>query len=158
MSSGGGGTLGNSWWGCTVRWWLVLQILALFQTKKCHFPHQFSDLDSCFHRQKLYPITVTLHGGGHRECGVWSEREQEDFLKSISNSHITLSSHSFGTRENELSLVWEWKDKYVQVVPSKTIPDSRPKWVKSKPVFRPAQKPWTYLYEERIPLLPIWLK
>ena len=40
-------------WGCTVRWWLVLQILALFQTKKCHFAQQFSDLAPCFHRQKL---------------------------------------------------------------------------------------------------------
>ena len=39
--------------GCTVRWWLVLQILALFQTKKCHFAQQFSDLAPCFHRQKL---------------------------------------------------------------------------------------------------------
>ena len=40
-------------WGCTVRWLLVLQILALFQTKKCHFAQQFSDLAPCFHRQKL---------------------------------------------------------------------------------------------------------
>ena len=92
---GGGCTLGNSWWRCTVRWWLVLQILALFQTKKCYFPHRFSDLASCFHKQKLChhysqtPLKRTRRG--HRECGVWSEREQKDFLKSISNLHITLS-------------------------------------------------------------------
>ena len=30
---------------------LVLQILTLFQTKKCHFPHPFSDLAF---RQKLF--------------------------------------------------------------------------------------------------------
>ena len=36
---GGGGTPGNSWWGC-------IQMLTLFQTKKCHFSHPFSDLAS----------------------------------------------------------------------------------------------------------------
>ena len=43
-----GGTPGNSSWGRP-----VLQILTLFQTKKCPFPHPFSDLASCLHRQKL---------------------------------------------------------------------------------------------------------
>ena len=36
---GEGGTPGNSWWGC-------IQMLTLFQTKKCHFSHPFSDLAS----------------------------------------------------------------------------------------------------------------
>ena len=40
----------------------VLQILTLFRNKKCHFPHQFSDLapvvltlDSAIHRINHYP-------------------------------------------------------------------------------------------------------
>ena len=30
---------------------LVLQILTLFQTKKCHFPHSFSDQTSEIHNR-----------------------------------------------------------------------------------------------------------
>ena len=40
-----GGTTGNSWWG----WCPVLRILTLLQTKKCHFPHPFSDQISKIH-------------------------------------------------------------------------------------------------------------
>ena len=36
---GGRGTPGNSWRGCA-----VLQILTLFQAKKCHFSHPYLDL------------------------------------------------------------------------------------------------------------------
>ena len=48
---------GNSWeflvWVCC----LVLQILALFQTKKCHFPHPFSDRTSQIHtRFQTWPL------------------------------------------------------------------------------------------------------
>ena len=39
---GGGVLLGILQGSCC----LVLQILTLFQTKKCHFPHPFSDLTS----------------------------------------------------------------------------------------------------------------
>ena len=40
---GGGGTPGNSWWGVCRP---VPQILTQFQTKKCNFPHRFSDQTS----------------------------------------------------------------------------------------------------------------
>ena len=67
----------------------VLQILTLFLTKKCHFPHPFSDLASI----KLCHQWLTL------------ERQHKGFLQSISNSHINLFFFSFFT--------WNWNDKYV---------------------------------------------
>ena len=48
--AGRGGTPRNSWWGTLCR--TDLQIVTLFQTKKCHFSHPFSDLASrklCHH-------------------------------------------------------------------------------------------------------------
>ena len=63
------------------------------------------------------------------------ECKQKKFLKFVSNAHISLS----------FLLIWN-------AVPSKTIPDSRPKWAKRIPVFRPKRPknptPWggTYLY------------
>ena len=45
-----GGTPRNSWWGTL--WRTDLQIVTLFQTKKFHFSHPFSDLASrklCHH-------------------------------------------------------------------------------------------------------------
>ena len=47
---GGGGGGGYSWKFLVVVCHPVLKILTLFQTKKCHFPHLFSDLAF---RQKL---------------------------------------------------------------------------------------------------------
>ena len=40
-----GASLGNSWWDVRP----VLQILTLYQTKKCYFPHPFSDQTSKIH-------------------------------------------------------------------------------------------------------------
>ena len=64
----------------------VLQILTLFQTKKCQFPHPFSDLEevtkrniTCLHKTEIMSPVLRL------------ERQQKDFLKSISNSPIRLS-------------------------------------------------------------------
>ena len=55
------------------------------------------------------------------------------FLKFISNSYVSLS----------FLLIW---NSYTPVHPSKTIPDSRPKWTKCIPVFRPKRRknptPW----------------
>ena len=73
------------------------------------------------------------------------ERKQKKFFKPISNSHISLS----------FLLIWNWNDKYVHILPyfpRKIILDSRPKWEKCIPVFRPKQRKnptlWggTYLY------------
>jgi len=60
----------------------VLQILTIFQTKKCHFPHPFSNL---FFRQKLC----------HHYLDYSANKK---FLKSIPNSHISLS----------FLLIWNW--------------------------------------------------
>ena len=66
------------------------------------------------------------------------------------------SSNPFRIRIVFLSLsvllIWNLNDKYVHtqpVVPSKTIPVSRPKWAKCIPVFIQKQKP--YPMERHIP-------
>ena len=62
----------------------VLQILTLFQTKKCHFPHPFLDLEmvtkrniTCLHKTEIMSSLLRL------------KPQQKDFLKSISNSYYT---------------------------------------------------------------------
>ena len=50
------GTPGNSWWGVHVCR-PVLQILNLFKTKKCNFPHLFLDQTSKIHtRFQTWPL------------------------------------------------------------------------------------------------------
>ena len=68
---GGRGSSGNSWGVCRP----VLQILTLLQTKKCQFSHLFSDLAS--KKLCLYYLDQNAN--------------RKDFLKSFSNSHISLS-------------------------------------------------------------------
>ena len=61
------------------------------------------------------------------------ERKQKKLFKSISNSHIFLFlSYSFGIETINTFIPY--------VVLSKTIPDSRPKWAKCIPVFRPKRR------------------
>ena len=64
----------------------AIQILTLFQTKKCHFSHPFSDLEvvtklniTCLHKTKIMSSLLRL------------KPQQRDLLKSISNLRITLS-------------------------------------------------------------------
>ena len=71
------------------------------------------------------------------DMAFWQKLWQtKKFFKCISNSLISISRIGL----------------YTPVVPSKTIPDSRPKWAKCIPVFRPKRPPnptlWgcTYLY------------
>ena len=80
----------------------VLQILTLFQTKKCNFPHPFSDQTSKIHtRFQTWPL-------GRNYVIITSIRAQtKKLFKSISNSHISLS----------FSLIWNWNDKYVHTLP-----------------------------------------
>ena len=87
--------------------------------QKCHFPYPFADLAF---RQKL--------------CHHYLDKRADKkikFFKSISYSHISLS----------FLLIYPPPPPPPQV-PSKTIPDSRPKWAKFIPVFGPkkAQKPY----------------
>ena len=97
----------------------VLQILTLFQTKKCYFPHPFSDLAF---RAKL--------------CHHYQIREKtKKFFKCVSNSHIS-SSFLF---------TWNSNDKYVYTLPQfprkpYPIPDQNRQSVYPRrciPVFRP---------------------
>ena len=106
---GGGGGLGYSWEFLVEACCLVLQILTLFQTKKFNFQHPFSD--------QTWPL------GKNYVIITYIRAQTKKFLKSISNSHISLS----------FSLIWNWNDNYVHtlpLVPSKTIPNS-PKWCKN---------------------------
>ena len=55
---------------------LVFQILTLFQTKKCHFPHPFSDLAF---RQKLCHTVIT-----------YIKAQAKISSNAFSNSHISI--------------------------------------------------------------------
>ena len=61
------------------------------------------------------------------------ERQHKDFLKAIWNSHINLFFLFYLELKRKGRL-------YIPVVPSKTIPDFRPKWVKSTFDFRPERR------------------
>ena len=105
----------------------ILQTLTLFQTKIVIFP--FSDF-----RPEIMSSLLRL------------ERKQKDFLKSIFEFALSLLlSYSFGVEKPKIC-------SYIPVVPSKTIRDSRPKWVQPLPVFEPKRRKdptfWacTYLY------------
>ena len=81
-----------------------------------------------------FPRTLPCSPGGTWPLGrnhvtITQIRAQtKKFFKSIQNSHISLS------------FLLIWKRSYTLVVPSKTIPDSRPKWAKCTPVFRPKRR------------------
>ena len=92
----------------------VLQILTRFQTKKCNFPGPFSDLAF---RQKLCHHYLDLSAN-----------------KKVLQIHVEFAYFSFFLTRLELKRL---RRSYNPVVPSKTIPDSRPKWAKCIPVFRP---------------------
>ena len=76
-------------------------------------------------RPDLWEIMLSLHP-------LRLERQQKRFLKI--NFEFPYSSFFFYSEGN-------WNDKYLHtpalVVSSKIIPNSRPKWAKSIPVFRP---------------------
>ena len=81
----------------------AIQILTLFQTKKCHFSHPFSDLEvvtklniTCLHKTKIMSSLLRV------------KPQQRDLLKSISNLHITLS----------FWFIWNWNDKHIDKQPS----------------------------------------
>ena len=75
------------------------------------------------------------------------KRKQKDFLKSIFEFALLLFlSYSFGVEKPNMFIHSR------SLVPSKTISDSRPKWVQPLPVFEPKRRKdptfWacTYLY------------
>ena len=66
---------------------------------------------------------------------VWYERQQKDFLKCISNSHIILWFHFLFIRNQSVNMFIHHR-----VSRSKTIPDFRPKRAKSTTVFKPKRR------------------
>ena len=86
----------------------VLQILTLFQTKKCHFSHSFSDLAS---KKLCSPLLLTA-------------LDQNTNKKLFLKIHFEFAHFSFFLIHLELK--W-WIRSYTPVVSTKTIPNSRPK-------------------------------
>ena len=101
---GGGGTLGNSWWRCAVR----------FSKSWPYFrPKKFSDLAFIIHtRYQTWPP---------RNC-IMLERQQRVF-KSVLNSHITFS----------FLFIWNWNYQYVHTLPQKLYPFSDRNGTKTLP-------------------------
>ena len=134
---GGGG--GYSWEFLVGVCSPVLLILTLFQTKKCHFSHPYSDL----------PSTI------HTHSQTWPLRNCHHYLDWNSNKKTVLKIHFefayFSFFLSHLVLKQEIRS-YTPVVPLDTIPDSIPTWSKSISVFRPKRRKnhtlWggTYLY------------
>ena len=92
--------------------------------QKCNFPHPFSDQTSKIHtRFQIWPL-------GRNYVIITQIRAQTKifFFKFISNLNI---SRSFLLIINTF---------IHSLVPSKIIPNSRPKWVKCVPVFRPKRR------------------
>ena len=93
----------------------VSQILTLFQTKKCHFPHLFSDQIS-----KIHPY---FHSWPLRRNYVIITYVRAQ-TKKVPQIHFEFTYFPFFLRNNKLIR------SYTPIVPLKTIPDSRPKWAK----------------------------
>ena len=122
-----GGGVGYAWEFLVGVCHPVLHILTLFQTKKCHFPRPFSDQTSQIHtRFQTWPLA------GNYVIITKIREQTKKFFKCILNSHSFIL----------YLLLWNWNGKYKYVhtqpiVPSKTIPSSRPKWAKFIPAFGP---------------------
>ena len=124
---GGGG--GYSWEFLVKVCCPVPQILTHFQTKKCNFPHPFSDLAF---RQKLCHHYLVVRA------------QTKNYSKPFQIRIFLFLAYSFGIETINTCIH--------SLVPWKTIPDSRPKWSKCITVFRPKRLKnptrWgdTYLY------------
>ena len=101
----------------------VPQILTRFQTKKCNFPHHFSDQTSKIHTGfQTWPL-------GRNYVIITSPLERKQKIIQIHFEFAVLFlAYSFGIKTINTFIL--------SVVPSKTIPDSTPKWAKCKPVLR----------------------
>ena len=100
----------------------VPQILTRFQTKKCNFPHPFSDQTSKIHtRFQTWPL-------GRNYVIITQIRAQTKNYSNPFRIRIFLFlAYSFGVETINTFIL--------SVVPSKTTPDSRPKWAKRIPPF-----------------------
>ena len=111
----------------------VLQILSLFQTKKCYFPHPFSDLEM-----------VTKHN-----ITCLHKTEIMSSLLRLKPPQTSNSCYTFFLIPLELKRRTRW---YTIVVPLLTKPDSRPIWAKSIPLFRPKRRKNPTLWGWHIPI------
>ena len=131
-----GGVGGYSWEFLVGVCCPVLQILTLFQTKKCHiFPYLFSDQTSKIHTHfQTWPL-------GRNYVIITQIRVPTNAFRI----HIFLY-RTYSFRIEMIACL------YTPLVPSKTIPNFRQKWAKCIPVFRPKRPKhhtlWdsTYLY------------
>ena len=124
MKLPGVGTPGNSWWGCAA--WFF-KSWPYFRPKNVAFHTRFQTKPQKIHtRFQTWPLG--------RNCAIITKIS--DKQKNSSNPfriHIFLFlSYSFGIATINTFIH--------SLVPSKTIPDSRPKWAKSIPVFRPKRR------------------
>ena len=103
----------------------VLQILTLFQTKTCHFPHRFSDLTSKIHTsfqtwRRSQNATYLFKKANYIIITEMRTPTKNIFLKiHFEFAYYGFISYSFRTNRQICS--------YTTVAPLKTIPDSRPK-------------------------------
>ena len=84
----------------------VLQILTLFQTKKCHFPHPFSDKTSKIHTDfQTWPLcrNYVILTQIRPQQGLLTANKK--FFKCISNWHINFW----------FLFIWNSNDNYVQL-------------------------------------------
>ena len=104
------GTPGNSWWGCAARF---SKSWPYVKPKKFHSPHPFSDLASKIHTsfsdlEVVIKRNITcLHKTEIMSSSLTLKPQRKDFLKSISNSHITLS----------FLFIWNWNDEHIDTQP-----------------------------------------
>ena len=101
-----GGTLGNSWWGC-------IQMLTLFQTKKCHFSHPFSSKKLCRHYLD------------------WNTNKNNFLIYTF-----LFLSFSFGTERINTVI----HSRIRSSLENQTRFQTKIQWAKSIPVFRPKQR------------------
>ena len=121
---GGGGTPRNSWWECAARF---SEFWPYFRAKNVIFHNRFQTW--LFKSIPVFrPDSAKILSSLLR-----LERQQTRFLKI----HFELAYFSFSLVHLKLK---RQTRLYTPVVSSKTIPDSRPKWAKSIPVFRPKRR------------------
>ena len=133
----GGFTPGNSWWWCAMQF---PKSWPYFRPKNVIF-------HTCFQTRSLISIPVFIPG-------LWAEIMSslltlELKQKKILQIHFEFKYFPFFLWNNKLIR------SYTPIVPSKTIPDSRPKWAKfiyTHSQTKKAQKPYPLGWH-----IPIWL-
>ena len=128
--TGGRGSSGNSWWWCGTRF---SKSWPYFRPKNVILHTRF----------QTWPL-------GRNYVIITLNANQNIFQIHFEFAH--LSFLSFFSIYLELKRLKRWIRSYTHIVPSKTIPDSRPKWAKCIFLFKPKRRKnptrsgGTYLY------------